>query len=85
MSPKHELAEQAADDILALVLRTFPDQIRSAFVAWACTTLAKADMAAAAAARSDAIMASIVEGLEERASAADDRAARTPDASAPRP
>jgi hypothetical protein len=85
VSPKHGIAEQAADDILALVQRTFPDQIRSAFVAWACTTLAKADMAQAAAARSDAITASIVEGLEERASAADERAVRPPDVSLPRP
>ncbi|MDE4914357.1 hypothetical protein PQI07_27175 [Methylobacterium sp. 092160098-2] len=85
VSPKHDLAQQAADDILALVHRTYPEQIRSAFAAWACTTLAKADMASAAAARSDAIMVSIVDGLEERAAAADERAARMQDASAPRP
>lgn len=85
VSPKHDLAGQAADDILALVQRTYPQQIRSAFAAWACTMLAKADMASAAAARSDEIMASILDGLEERAAAADERAARMRDASAPRP
>ncbi len=83
--PKSDHAQRAAEDILDLVKRTYPSQIRAAFAAWACTTLAKADMIAAATARSDALAASVIERLEDRASVAEERIAHVRQSEGPRP
>jgi len=83
--PKSDHAQQAAEDILELVRRTYPAQIRSAFAAWACTTLAKADMIAASAARSDAIAAAVFDRLEDRAAAAEERIVLIRQSAGPRP
>lgn len=83
--PKSAHAQRAAENILDLAKRTYPGQIRSAFAAWACTTLAKADMTAAATARSDALAASAFDLLEDQAATAEERIARIRQSAGPRP
>lgn len=83
--PKSDHAQRAAEEIMDLVGRTYPAQIRSAFAAWACTTLAKADMIAAATARSDALAASVFDRLDDQAAAAEERIALIQQSAGPRP
>lgn len=82
--PKSEHPGKAAEDILALVKEAYPSQLRSAFAAWACTTLARADMISAATARSDAVAETVLGRIAERAEAAEERIVQL-SGSAPRP
>lgn len=73
--PHSDLQMAAAEVILEQVRRLFPVEMRAAFSAWACTTLARAELAAAAAVRKAAMSETVAEGLDARASAAEERLA----------
>lgn len=73
--PGSEVHAAAAEAILAQVQRSFPAEMKAAFSAWACTTLARADLAAAAAVRKAAMSETVAAGLDGRAAAAEDRLA----------
>lgn len=83
--PKSDEAAKAADEILEIAKRTFAPEIRAAFKAWACSTLAKDELAQAASARSEALAEEAFGRLERRASDAEERRVRMTEATGPRP
>lgn len=82
--PGSEMHTSAAEAILDQVRRTFPAELGAAFAAWACTTLARADLASAAAVRKADMSEKVASVLDERAAAAEERRLALSASSAPR-
>lgn len=73
--PGSEVHTAAAEAIMAQVQRSFPAEMKAAFSAWARTTLARADLAAAAVVRKAAMAEAVSAGLDGRAAVAEERLA----------